>query len=432
MDEYLVLPGCDDTNRGDQALIWETVNIAREAGFNGTYYMLADDEHSKQSKLKGINNIKPILEHPSIHFKKTNNIYYTKLLKLQWGIVSLIDIIYTLPLLNHKLRKILLPLYNQNVKNSLVHYNKSSASFVKGGGFLHAYGGIAESYKIYYFLYHINLALSCGHDVYVMPNSFGPFKAPFVKKMIYNTLSKCKIVSTRESISNKILEQECNIKSINIPDLAFYLNKTRYEQVKNKLIKSGIPIGIKQCVAITVRPYRFPGEKYPIKLYNKYIMGITEFIKWLCENNFFPVLVEHVSSELIHEDDLIAIKDITKRLDNYNGDWCIFSDLELNCEEMKSVYSCFDYTIGTRFHSVIFSLAEKVPAIAITYGGNKGKGIMYDIGMNEYSIDIKDVNKDLLISKFNRIIKNRNYIVEKLINLQKDMQKQRKDFLQKL
>ena len=32
---YLILPGCDDTNRGDQALIWQTVAIARAAGYDG-------------------------------------------------------------------------------------------------------------------------------------------------------------------------------------------------------------------------------------------------------------------------------------------------------------------------------------------------------------------------------------------------------------
>ena len=37
---YLVLPGCDDTNRGDQALIWETVSLAKEAGFDGRYLCL--------------------------------------------------------------------------------------------------------------------------------------------------------------------------------------------------------------------------------------------------------------------------------------------------------------------------------------------------------------------------------------------------------
>ena len=65
--KYLILPGCDDTNRGDQALIWETLDIMKDAGFLGDYYMLATDECSKQSKRVGLNNMQYILRHPSMY-----------------------------------------------------------------------------------------------------------------------------------------------------------------------------------------------------------------------------------------------------------------------------------------------------------------------------------------------------------------------------
>ena len=77
-EKYLILPGCDDSNRGDQALIWETVELARTAGYNGDYYMLANNENCIQSKKKKIGNVEPILIHPSEHFK--NNKFYMYLL----------------------------------------------------------------------------------------------------------------------------------------------------------------------------------------------------------------------------------------------------------------------------------------------------------------------------------------------------------------
>lgn len=36
--EYLILQGCDDTNHGDQALICETVEVAKAAGFRGHFF----------------------------------------------------------------------------------------------------------------------------------------------------------------------------------------------------------------------------------------------------------------------------------------------------------------------------------------------------------------------------------------------------------
>ena len=58
-----------------------------------------------------------------------------------------------------------------------------------------------------------------------MPNSFGPFKGKVVKRMIKSTISKCKVVMSRESISQQVLLNECGVESILSDDLAFYLKK---------------------------------------------------------------------------------------------------------------------------------------------------------------------------------------------------------------
>ena len=39
MNKYIVLPDCSDLNRGDQALVWETIRLAKDAGFDGKYYI---------------------------------------------------------------------------------------------------------------------------------------------------------------------------------------------------------------------------------------------------------------------------------------------------------------------------------------------------------------------------------------------------------
>lgn len=65
-----------------------------------------------------------------------------------------------------------------------------------------------------------------------------------------------------------------------------------------------------------------------------------------------------------------------------------------------------DYTVGTRFHSVIFSLSEGVPALAIEYGGNKGAGILKDIGLAEYGIPIEEVSFNKLKETFIRLTDN--------------------------
>lgn len=422
----IILPGCDDTNRGDQALIWETVRIGREAGYNGIYYMISTENCSKQSKKIGINQMDYILEHPSqIGTDKVDNRSYSCLLKLKWASVSIWNLLYALPLLFLPTRKIFSRFLGKGKKRTLEIFEQAEVAFVKGGGFLHSYGGITESYKIFFFLYHIKLAISMGIPVYVLPNSYGPFEGILVKNMLKNTLKKCKLVSSRESVSHDMLLEKCKIDTVISNDLAMYLEKETTLNLSEIFKQQNILI-VNNSVAITVRPYRFINSSDASACYLNYKKSIVDFIVWLDSNGFYPVLVEHTFSEGLHEQDMICIKEITNMLQERIV--CpIFSDLSLNCKEMKSVYSHFRYIVGTRFHSMIFSLTEGVPGIAITYGGNKGQGIMKDMGLEEYVIPIENINSDVLILKFKNMIENEKKIKNKidtyLMNLLDDRRK---------
>ena len=257
------------------------------------------------------------------------------------------------------------------------------------------------------------LALSMGKDVYVMPNSFGPFLSPGTGRMIRKVLSKCKFISVRESLSRDMLYNELSIEAKLLPDLAFYLGNCDKLNEEQKQKLNAIPFD-KKCVAMTVRPYRFPGADDPDEEYQKYKMVISDFIVYLNKKGYHPVLVEHTFSDNEHEQDMSCIKDIEKILDN-SCDYSVYSDLSLNCRQLKYVYSKFDYVLGTRFHSVIFSIANLVPAIAITYGGNKGMGIMKDIGLSEYALSIDQLSLDSLIDTFDMLVANIDHVKQQIL-----------------
>ena len=134
---------------------------------------------------------------------------------------------------------------------------------------------------------------------------------------------------------------------------------------------------------------------------------MAEFAVWLDQNGFHPVFVEHVFSDMDHENDMTCIDQIRSLLKDKCA-YSVFSDRDLSCRQMKSVYAAFDYVIGTRFHSVIFSLASGTPGIAITYGGNKGDGIMRDLGMEGYAIPIHQISSGELIRRFEMLHGNRD------------------------
>ena len=410
-NEFLILPGCDDTNRGDQALIWETVELAKAAGFEGHFSMIATEECGEQSKKLGVDSLAYLLPHPSMHASVgEDNKTYGILLKLKWALFALLDLLVAIPLSKNLTRWITAKLLSRDQKRTLDVYKKAKAAFVKGGGFLHSYGGLIETYKIYFFLYHINLALDMGIPVYVMPNSFGPFVDKCSRKMVQKCLNKCRIVYSRESVSQKVLKDCCNVESSLSRDLAMYLEKDTDFDVEKYLTEKGIRLQIGRMVGITVRPYRFPGKHNVEELYLNYKAEVCRLILWLNANGYHPLLIEHVYSGNYHERDVICIDDIVRQVKEEGCVVDVFSARDLNCRQMKSVYAKMDYLVGTRFHSVIFSLTENVPAIAITYGGNKGDGIMRDIGLSDYAIPIDSLKDGILIDKFVNLTKNRNNI----------------------
>lgn len=112
-----------------------------------------------------------------------------------------------------------------------------------------------------------------------------------------------------------------------------------------------------------------------------------------------------------HEDDRNAIRDLLAQVQDPNVVWI---NENLSCDILKAVYSNFYFFIGTRFHSIIFSLTSLVPSIAIGYGGNKAKGIMGDFRLDDYVVQIQDVESDLLINMFDKAISEYDNIKNQL------------------
>lgn len=406
---FIILPGSSDANRGDQALVWETVEMANKSGYIGQFYMTSTKENSQQSNFRGIKSLKPILEHPSRRCKNKENIDYNAKLIFKWGTVAVLDFFSSIVLLNKITRIIFSRFYCAEKRYTLEMFKSSDAFFVKGGGFLHSYGRKTDFYLMYYNLFHIKLALKFKKPVFIMPNSFGPFKGLGVKRIISGTLSKCKIITARESISKKMMSDigiDCDL----IPDLGFNLKRNnRYVADINTIINKHKN---RKLVAITARPYRFDESNDPKLSFSKYIKSMVSMARWLYSNGYMPVFVEHVLSETKHESDAYALKEIISQL--VDGQHEYISNSKYNCEDLKQIYSECDYTIGTRFHSVIFSLSEGVPSIAITYGGNKGQGIMKDMNLEEYAIDINFIEPEILIEKFCELVNNQEQVKEKI------------------
>lgn len=411
MKKYVIIPGCSDLNRGDQALVWETKRLAEDSGFTGEFYLTSEkNEPIEQSKEQGLKIITPILEHPSRKFKNKENISYTRTLKVKWGIVAIFDLLESLLILWGPSRMLLKRIIAKEKKESIEVMEKSEAIFMKGGGLLQTYGGLASTYSMYFWVYPILFAHSLKKPVYIMPNSFGPFEGPFVKVIAKQALKKCKVVTSRETLSQKMVKDQLRLDIDNYPDLAFTL--TRSDLDKQQILeKYKLPTD-RKLVAITMRPYRFPKAENPVESYQKFKEEMASFIEWLYDEGYMPVIVEHTLAVNAHENDGACIKDVTAMIDKER--YRVISDKNYDCHDLKSIYSYCDYIVGTRFHSVIFSFGSEVPGIAIAYTGNKSQGIMHDMGLDDYVIGIDKVKSNLLKKRFIMLIKNEPMVRNKI------------------
>ena len=194
----------------------------------------------------------------------------------------------------------------------------------------------------------------------------------------------------------------------------------------------GVPVDRKKVV-MTLRPYRFQGFENAEQLFTNYIQGFVNLVGYLVNKGYHVTFMAHTLGPSSHEDDRIAIKDVVNVLsERIKKSTSYIEDFELTCKDIEKIYSYYDYMVGTRFHSVIFSLNVGVPAIAIAYGGNKGKGIMNVLGNDDFSIDMDKVHDNNLINMFDELESGRDAYLANLTEKRKLIDEQRHALIQEI
>lgn len=430
----IIIPGVTDLNKGDQALVWESFRLVKDTNcFDEIVIMESgDSEYERillcsQSKKQGFPLIENILPHPR-RGKHYNNEYVTES-KLQFFLQvknALFDFLKTsLILLIAPNLNILRCLFPNKIYKTVKQFHDSEVIFVKGGGFIHAYGEKSAPYLMWYFLFYVRLAHRLNKKTVFLPNSYGPFNGFTVKKQVRNVFSKIDLVYSRERISSVELSKLLN-KGIPLEyDLGFFLKKGD-NNIAIEILKKYNLYGNYKVIGLTIRPWRFPGCDNRDILYANYIHSIAELVKHLIDKGFKIAICNQSLGPNAHEDDRNAINDLLKIINHPNLIWI---NENLTCDILKAVYSNFYFFVGTRFHSIIFSLTSLVPSIAIGYGGNKAKGIMSDFNLEEFVININDINPSLLIGKFDEAIKQYDKIKQKLITASEHVNESRERIL---
>jgi len=422
MRKAIIVNGITDMNKGDQALVWESYRIIEDTKLFDQIKVISlgdtPEEYEAlcgQTKAKGMEVIQNLLKHPRRGKHHKNQLQKEGLGYLLYQVKNAVSDYFSLSLLTSfvKNKTFTKLFYNKEINDTIEEFRTADTIFVKGGGFLHAHGEKTAPYVMWYFLYYMNLAKKLNKKLVLLPNSYGPFDGLTVKSQLKSGLGKSDLIFARENVSANALADLLKREIPVVPDLGFYLKMDESSKAKQILEKYGFNEN-DRIVGMTVRPWRFPGSPNPEELFDKYLDSLKSLIVYLNGQGYKVALFNQSIGPNAHEDDRNAIERLIYICDNANSELFTWVNEDLTCDVLKAVYANMYFFVGTRFHSLIFSMTSKVPSISIAYGGNKGVGIMEDFDLGEYVIKIDDVTEEKLKSLFDLAVLDYDGIKQKL------------------
>ncbi len=247
------------------------------------------------------------------------------------------------------------------------------------------------------------LAILAKKPLYILPQSIGPFRFTWEQSLARWIFNRARIVMVREEISREILVK-CGISTSHIillPDLAFSFEGASNEQALNWYKENDIDIKSRRpLLGITVIDWNAQSRKFSQQ--NTYEESITAAIRVFIEKyQGTAILFPQCWGPTEFEDDRIP----TRRIANKLGDLShsiIVVEKPISPQLLKSVFGQLDIFIGTRMHSNIFALSLDVPVIAIGYL-HKTEGIAQIVGVQDWVIEIRQIDQELLVSKLNKL-----------------------------
>jgi colanic acid/amylovoran biosynthesis protein len=261
-----------------------------------------------------------------------------------------------------------------------------------GGGYLYGQSNLSGDLAILNTLAPLLYAKRIGKLVFCGPQSYGPFGSQRQIQAARRTLGGADLLLAREAKSAKLL-QEIGIShdSINQTiDSAF-------------AFKVGDPAGWKSrldvpedqnLVGMTARQWKEP------VLQEAQEAALAQLIDHIqAQDGRSVVLIPMVVSPLAGEDDRETHRRIASRC---VGRQPIVIEEQLGHHEAKDLTSALDFMIGMRFHSVIFSLTNLVPSIAIEYH-HKASGIMADLELDTWVVQFDELEGTHMIKLFEQL-----------------------------
>lgn len=252
------------------------------------------------------------------------------------------------------------------------------------------------------------IAVNRGKSLILLPQTYGPYKAPNVKRLAASAVRSAGMAWARDQHSFENLKEllgTCFKPAIHRcgVDMAFGLPAMPAAEFLDSQLQAWLTgktpdfplIGFNVSGLIYNDP-ESAVSRYGFKA--DYRRVVTTFLeKVLAESNARVVLVSHVMDLPGHyESDFGACDDVIKRLGSQYRSRVVATPSCLDQSQVKWLIAQMDWFCGTRMHSTIAGLSSGVPTAAISYS-DKTKGVFDTCGQAAQVFDPRLLDNDGVI-----------------------------------
>lgn len=254
-----------------------------------------------------------------------------------------------------------------------------------------------------------------------LPQTYGPFKRAFTRILAKKILKKAAAVYSRDQQGLDALKgllgdsYDSHVVRL-VPDVAFALQSRRPEGNEIASIET-VRKQAKILFGVNLSGLLYHGgysQDNMFELKAAYGMLVKEILLFLLkDDNVTVLLVPHVypPEEFEMEKDMVAIEAVFNELKEDYGERIIPIRGQYEANGIKYFIGQCDYFLGSRMHSCIAALSQKIPTLGLAYS-QKFSGVFKTAGVNDYVADLRSENSTDILSKVDLLITHRHEITQ--------------------
>lgn len=299
----------------------------------------------------------------------------------------------------------ILGLFPRRYKPLLTAYFEADLVVSSAGNFLYSSGRLGIPFLTAF--YTMGYAWLVGKPLYSMPQTIGPLRRGWEKLLTWWIVSQMELLFVREAVSEQELKKlnAWGTHCVLVPDLAFAYPRTPEQEIELLLNDYDITLSDKSpFLGITLINWEAQDSSFLHQA--EYEMAVCDVIRhFVTQYRGKVILFSQVIGPSWMEDDRVPAQRVYNKLVDLHLHLKFIKE-EVSPANLKAAYGLMDVFIGTRLHSNIFALSAQVPVLAVQYQ-YKTRGIMEQLGLGDWVIDIEEVNSDELKMLFDKLWQKR-------------------------